>query len=144
MVTQRFALVADVSSVDLGAIEPLLRQLVGGEISATAGGFHVAATLTGESARDLNRSLLSALRRAERRTRLRGDVEGRRDHRALLRLHPEGPAVRDAAAASAMTRSWCARPALRAWLDPQLRRMPAISRSSSWSAWRRGSQSSAG
>jgi len=63
--------VADVSSADPAAIEPLLRALVGGELTVTADGFHVAATLSGESAQDLNRSLLSALRRIERRTRLR-------------------------------------------------------------------------
>jgi hypothetical protein len=67
----RFELVADVSSADPEAIEPVLRRLVGGGIAPTADGFHVVATLSGESARDLNRSLLSALRHVERRTRLR-------------------------------------------------------------------------
>jgi len=71
MSNQWFALVADVSSADPAAIEPLLRRLVGGEITLTAAGFHVVATLSGERARDLNRSLLSDLRRVERRTRLR-------------------------------------------------------------------------
>jgi hypothetical protein len=69
--TRRFALVADVNSADPAAIEPVLRGLVAGEITPTPDGFHVAATLSGESAQDLNRSLLSALRRVERRTRLR-------------------------------------------------------------------------
>jgi len=71
VVARHYALVADVSSADPAAIEPLLRQLVSGEITPTADGFHVVATLTDESAQDLNRSLLSALRRVERRTRLR-------------------------------------------------------------------------
>jgi hypothetical protein len=71
MDTQPFALVADVSSADPAAIELLLRQRVGGEITRTADGFHVVATLSGERAQDLNRSLLSALRRVERHTRLR-------------------------------------------------------------------------
>lgn len=62
---------ADVSSDNRAALEPRLREFVGGEISATAEGFHVVATLSGGRARDLNRSLLSALRRVERRTRLR-------------------------------------------------------------------------
>lgn len=66
-----FALVADVSSADPAAIEPLRHALVGGEFTVTADGFRVAATLSGESAQDLNRSLLSALRRIDRRTRLR-------------------------------------------------------------------------
>jgi hypothetical protein len=67
----RFALVADVSSADPAAIEPTLRRLVEGEITPTPAGFHVVATLSGSSARDLNRALLSELRRVERRTRLR-------------------------------------------------------------------------
>ncbi len=67
----RFVLVADVSSADPAAIEPLLRRLVGGDITPSQDGFHVVATLSGDSARDLNRALLSELRRVERRTRLR-------------------------------------------------------------------------
>ena len=68
-----YRLVADVGSGDCPAIEPVLRRLVSGSITTTAGGFHVEATMTGPSARDLNRTLPSALRRAERRTRLRAE-----------------------------------------------------------------------
>jgi hypothetical protein len=68
-----FSLVADVSSDDPSAIAPVLRRLVSGRITATDDGFHVVAELNGESARDLNRALLSALRRVERRTRLRSE-----------------------------------------------------------------------
>ncbi len=71
MSTRSFDLVADVSSADPAAIEPMLRRLVDGEITPTPDGFHVVATHSGESAKELNRSLLSALRRVERRTRLR-------------------------------------------------------------------------
>jgi hypothetical protein len=71
-----FDLVADVSSADPAAIEPVLRRLVDGEVTPTAGGFHVVGTLSGESAQDLNRLLLSALRRVERRTRLRAAWTG--------------------------------------------------------------------
>ena len=73
MSEQSFGLVADVSSDDPVAIEPLLRQLVGGKITTTVDGFHIEASMTGTSARDLNRGLLSALRRSERRTRLRAE-----------------------------------------------------------------------
>ncbi len=66
-----FDLVADVSSADPAAIEPVLRRLIDGEVTPIADGFHVVATLSGESAQDLNRSLLSSLRQVERRTRLR-------------------------------------------------------------------------
>jgi hypothetical protein len=71
-----FHLVADVSSDDCPAIEPVLRRLVSGDITKTTDGFHIEAMMTGPSARDLNRSLLSALRRVERRTRLRAEWTG--------------------------------------------------------------------
>jgi len=71
-----FLLVADVSSDDPAAIEPALRQLAGATVTEITSGFRVEATMTGPSARDLNRSLLSALRRAERRTRLRAEWTG--------------------------------------------------------------------
>lgn len=67
----RYHLLADIRSATPAAIEPVLRQLVRGEISRTPDGFHVTATLDGESPRDLNRRLLSALRRVERRTSVR-------------------------------------------------------------------------
>jgi hypothetical protein len=73
MAQSDFSLVADVSSDDPAAIEPVLRQLISGSITPIASGFHIEATMTGATARDLNRSLLSALRRAERRTRLRAE-----------------------------------------------------------------------
>ena len=73
MTEQCFQLVADVSSDDPAVIEPLLRRLVQGQITVTAGGFHVEADMIGASAPDLNRWLLSALRRVERRTRLRAE-----------------------------------------------------------------------
>jgi hypothetical protein len=47
--------------------------LVTGSITEMAGGCHVEATMTGPAALDLNRSLLSALRQAERRSRLRAE-----------------------------------------------------------------------
>ena len=73
MAESEFHLVADVSSDDLPAIEPVLRQIVSRGITKTPDGFHIDTTMTGPSARDLNRSLLSALRQAERRTRLRAE-----------------------------------------------------------------------
>ena len=45
MGSRSFALVADVSSADSAAIEPVLRGLIDGEIIPTVNGFHVAATL---------------------------------------------------------------------------------------------------
>jgi hypothetical protein len=52
----------------------LLRDtLADASIEQTDTGLLVAAKLEGESARDLNRALLSALRRVERRTTLRAE-----------------------------------------------------------------------
>ncbi|MFZ0171832.1 MAG: hypothetical protein WAL04_09145 [Acidimicrobiales bacterium] len=73
MTEQKFLLVADVSSDNPEAVDAILHQLIDGEITLTTDGFHVEATMTGGSARELNRSLLSSLRRVERRTRLRSE-----------------------------------------------------------------------
>ena len=73
MTEQCFQLVAGVSSDNPAVIESLLRQLVQGEITKTADGFHIQASLSGASARDLNRRLLSALRRVQQLTRLRAE-----------------------------------------------------------------------
>jgi len=71
MPEQPFELVADVSSDDPKAVEPVLRAITGLKVTPLADGFYIEGTMVGESARDLNRVLLSALRRAERRTRIR-------------------------------------------------------------------------
>jgi hypothetical protein len=44
-----------------------------GSIKPTADGFEAVAEFKGESARDLNRMLLSELRKAEKKTRLRSE-----------------------------------------------------------------------
>jgi hypothetical protein len=71
MPEQRFELAADVSSDDPKAIEPVLRAIAGLRLTPLADGFHIEGAMVGRSARDLNRALLSALRRVERRTRIR-------------------------------------------------------------------------
>ncbi|MGD0448345.1 MAG: hypothetical protein ABSB36_06975 [Candidatus Dormibacteria bacterium] len=68
---QIFRLVADVSSDAPDRVRAVMAQLFPTGVTETAGGFHIEAVLEGESARDLNRTALSALRRAEKRTRLR-------------------------------------------------------------------------
>jgi hypothetical protein len=73
MTTTRFHLIADVSSDRPTAIRPLLAQLIEGTITDTRDGFHVDGWMEGGDARELNRELLSALRRVERRTRLRSE-----------------------------------------------------------------------
>jgi hypothetical protein len=76
MTATRYRLDARISSDDPAAIRPVLERLFArGSISAeeSTGEFAVRAELEGESARELNRALLSELRRAEKRTRLRAE-----------------------------------------------------------------------
>jgi hypothetical protein len=51
----------------------VLEQLVGDTVTETSDGFHVDSWMEGAGARELNRELLSSLRRVERRTRLRAE-----------------------------------------------------------------------
>lgn len=53
-----------------GVLEGLMEK---GSVTPTEDGFRVKAKMVGESARDLNRTLLSALRKVEKRTRLRAE-----------------------------------------------------------------------
>jgi hypothetical protein len=70
----RFSLVADVSSENLPSIRPLLAQtVIGAVVTENEKGLHVEGTMDGADAREVNRVLLSALRRAEKRTRLRAE-----------------------------------------------------------------------
>jgi hypothetical protein len=69
-----FRVVARVSSESPKVVKPVLEKVIGkGAIKETKGEFVVEAEMEGESAKELNRSLLSALRRAEKRTRLRSE-----------------------------------------------------------------------
>jgi len=75
MPLQVFKLSANVSSANQSAIKPVLERILGshGSIRPTSDGFEVKAEFKGESARDLNRMLLTELRKAEKRTRLRSE-----------------------------------------------------------------------
>ena len=75
MAQLKFRLSARVSSDNPSAIKPVLERIVAdkGTIRQTDEGFEVAAELEGESARALNRMILSELRRAEKRTRIRAE-----------------------------------------------------------------------
>jgi hypothetical protein len=71
---KRFHLVGEVRTAERRGVLALLEELLPeGRIEETEAGFRVEAQLEGESARELNRSLLSALRRVERRTTLRAE-----------------------------------------------------------------------
>lgn len=74
MAQKQFALAVTVSTDEPAKRQPVLQQLVGaGHVTTVSGGFHVACSLEGESAKELNRALLSALRRAVKKTRLRSE-----------------------------------------------------------------------
>lgn len=73
-----FRVVAVISSDGPEAIETVLRERfpASGLSRTPEGDFQVEAVLEGASAKELNRELLSALRRAEKRTRLRSVWSG--------------------------------------------------------------------
>jgi hypothetical protein len=75
LVQRTFKLSAHISSDNPSAVGPVLERLISGKgkIKALQDGFEVEAVLKGETARDLNRMLLSELRRAEKRTRIRAE-----------------------------------------------------------------------
>jgi hypothetical protein len=75
MAQRKFRLSARVSSDNPSAIKPILLKLIKnrGTLKSTEEGFEVEADLEGESARDLNRMLLSEMRKAEKRTRIRAE-----------------------------------------------------------------------
>jgi hypothetical protein len=70
----RFSVIADVSSDNLTAVRPVVLQVVdSAAVIETADGLRVQGFMDGDDARDVNRQLLSALRRAEKKTRLRAE-----------------------------------------------------------------------
>jgi hypothetical protein len=74
MPSKSFKLSAKVSSSSSDAVEPILRKLVtNGSVKREGEEFLIEAQFEGGSAKDLNRSLLSELRRAEKKTRLRAE-----------------------------------------------------------------------
>ncbi|MGA3245866.1 MAG: hypothetical protein ABSE41_14710 [Bacteroidota bacterium] len=74
MTRKKFTLTACVSTDNRRAIKVALKEFVSkASVTPTDEGFLVKATMHGESARELNRTLLSALRRVERKTRLRAE-----------------------------------------------------------------------
>jgi hypothetical protein len=75
MAQKKFRLSARISSDNPSVIRPILERLISGKgaIKSIENGFEVEADLKGESARDLNRMLLSEMRKAEKRTRIRAE-----------------------------------------------------------------------
>ena len=75
MPQKEFNLSASVSSANPSAVKPVLERIISGNgaVKPAGDGFIVNAKLKGENARDLNRLLLTELRRAEKKTRLRSE-----------------------------------------------------------------------
>ena len=71
---KHFTLIARVSSANPQAIRPVIRKFIAeGSVEREGDEFIVKAEMEGADAKDLNRSLLSALRRVEKKTRLRAE-----------------------------------------------------------------------
>ena len=74
MVNKHFKLTGRVSSSNPQAVKPVLQKLLTkGSVKEEGGEFRVEADMMGGSAKELNRALLSELRRAEKKTRLRAE-----------------------------------------------------------------------
>jgi hypothetical protein len=75
MTKRCFSLVASVNTDSPEAIQPVLERLVDKGSVAKIGKneFRIETQIEGEDAKELNRSLLSELRRIERKTRLRAE-----------------------------------------------------------------------
>ena len=74
MAKKVYELTANVSTENPQAIRRVLEDLIEkGSVTPTEDGFQVKAKMVGESARELNRTLLSALRKVEKKTRLRAE-----------------------------------------------------------------------
>lgn len=73
----RFSVIADVSSDNLAAARAVLLHVIeDAAVTSTADGLHVRGMMNGTDARDANRRLLSALRQADKMTRLRAEWTG--------------------------------------------------------------------
>jgi hypothetical protein len=74
MVNKRFRLTARVSSSSPQAIRPVLEKFITKDsVKKEDDEFIIETEMQGSNAKELNRSLLSALRKAEKKTRLRAE-----------------------------------------------------------------------
>jgi hypothetical protein len=75
MALKTFKLSATVSSANLEGVRVPLEHFLGprGSVERTPDSFEVQATIVGVEARELNRQLLSAMRRTEKSTRMHSE-----------------------------------------------------------------------
>lgn len=86
---------ARVSTENPKAIKPVLDQVLPkGSVTKTDEGFLIKVRIVGESARELNKSLLSALRRAEKKTRLRSEWASGKSVEKFFDYVPKGTSSR--------------------------------------------------
>jgi hypothetical protein len=100
MPDKRYFLRAQVSTESPDAVKPILDRLIPrGSVSQTGDGkeFFIEAEMDGPSARDLNRGLLSELRRVEKRTRLRSEWTSRTTTERFFDYVPKGKRTRSPA-----------------------------------------------
>ena len=88
----KFSLSAKISSDNPSAIKPILESVIGskGTIKSIDDGFEIQVELEGESAKDLNRTLLSEMRRVEKRTRLRAEWSSGKTVQKFFDYVPKG------------------------------------------------------
>ena len=91
MAKKAYELSASVSTENPRAIKRVLEELFGGgSVTPTQDGFQLKAKMVGESARELNRTLLSALRKVEKKTRLRAEWAFGKDVERFFDYVPKG------------------------------------------------------
>ena len=74
VLNKRFRLTARVSSSSPQAIKPVLEKFItNGSVKKEGDEFVIEAEMQGSNAKELNRSLLSELRKEEKKTRLRAE-----------------------------------------------------------------------
>lgn len=91
MTNKRFVLVANINTEDPAKIEKALSELVGvNAILRTEDGFKVKTTMEGVSAREMNRSFLSALRSVGKKTTLRAEWTSEKTTERFFDYVPKG------------------------------------------------------
>lgn len=70
---KKFELTASVKSADMKAIKPVIKQLIPGVLIKIADEFVISAIIEGDDSRDLNRTILSGLRKVVKKTRIKSE-----------------------------------------------------------------------
>ncbi len=92
MASKQFTLKATVSSDNPSAIMSVVEKFIGttGTVSRKAEVIEIIAVLEGDSARELNRMLLSEMRRVEKKTRMRSEWSSGKTVESFFDYVPKG------------------------------------------------------